>query len=217
MDRLARRLATGAPLAEGEDAPPVETTDGRRVRAYLKTIMSATRGESAPTEKTLNERVAHYTRARQILGEQAEPARVLAQALVDSYCREFSSSGGPKPFLQSLGCRVGLLYPHFQGGAKRKRYRPSVPVLDMLARACVSAGETVTLSDFLERLWRRFGLIVGGRQDPEWDDAAFLSKCGLRVDTPELVENGERLVEELIAMGLARRFADGVTFVGDSR
>lgn len=213
--RLAARIKKGKPLIEGAEALPSDTTDLRTIRPALARIGVAKGKHGEPDEALLRERTYYYKSARQLLGDDAEPSQILARALVDAYAREFASSGGPRRFLQGLGCRVGLLYPHFAGRAKDKRYRPSVPVLDMLVRACVPAGETVSLSAFFERLWDRFGLIVGGRRDDAWDDAAFLARHNLPVDTPELLENTERFVDELAAMGLARRYADDVTFVGD--
>ena len=96
-----------------------------------------------------------------------------------------------------------------------KRLRPSVPMLDMLVRACVPADDAVPLETFLERLWSRFGIIVGGRRDPKWDDEEVLSRSQVFVDGASLVDNTERFVDELVAVGLARRYADHVTFVGD--
>lgn len=215
--RLGGLINKGVPLSEGEDPFPTDTTDLRSIRPLLAKIAPAKRGDPTPSDALIRERVHYYKRARTLLGDEAEPAQVLARGLVDAYSREFASSGGPKKFLRGIGCKIGLLYPHFAGRTREKRYRPSVPVLDMLVRACVPTGETVALPVFLERLWERFGLVVGGRRDDSWDDAAFLAHHDLPVDTSTLVENCERLVDELVAMGLARRYADDVTFVGDGR
>jgi hypothetical protein len=212
--RLSELIKKRKPLMDGEEPLVAETTDARSVRAVLAAIGSAKKGQDAPDPAVVKERVHYFVRARQ-LDAAAEPAELLARALVDAYSREFAS-GGPRKFLRVLGCRAGLLYPHFSGASRDKRVRPSVPVLDMIVRACVPAGKSVPLDDFLERLWRRFGLIVGGRRDDRWDDAAFLADRNLPIDTPELLENQERLIEELVAMGLARRYADDVTFVGDA-
>ncbi|MCC6875744.1 MAG: hypothetical protein IT378_15665 [Sandaracinaceae bacterium] len=212
--RLGELLKKGKSLTDGEEPLEADTKDGRRVRALFARIRGAGKGAPVPSDAVLRERMQHFTSARQLLGEDAEPAQIIASALVASYAREFDS-GGPRRFLRVLGCRVGLLYPHFAGATRDKRYRPSVPVLDMLVRACVPAGQAVSLSEFLERLWQRFGVIVGGRRDEGWDDASFLAQRGVLIDTPSLVENTDALVRELAAMGLARRYADDVTFVGD--
>ena len=75
--------------------------------------------------------------------------------------------------------------------------------------------EALDLDAFLAVLWRRFGLMVGGRRSADWDDAARLEEAGIPVDIDELAANTEAFVDELVLMGLARRYPDGVTFVGD--
>jgi hypothetical protein len=213
--RLARLIDKGTPLVKGTEAAPADTIDGRRIRPFLASIGSATKGDERASESVVAQRMGFFKQAKQDLGDRAKPADILARTLVESYCREFAASGGPQRFLQNLGCRIGLMYPHFAGRAREKRVRPSVAVLDMLVRACVPRGDAVPLTEFLERLWLRFGLIVGGRREGDWDDAAFLASRGLPVDTPALLENTERLVDELAVMGLARRYADDVAFIGD--
>jgi hypothetical protein len=64
-------------------------------------------------------------------------------------------------------------------------------------------------------LWNRFGLIVGGRRGQDWDDVDVLHRWRLGVDASALSENTEVIVRHLEGMGLARRYADNVTFVGD--
>jgi hypothetical protein len=117
--------------------------------------------------------------------------------------------------LQGLGRKAGLLYPHFQGRAKEKRVRPSIPMLDVIVRCCVDHGGVIEFDEFLERLWRRFGLIVGGRRSEEWDDVQYLEQNSIAVSIDELGANTDAFIDELALMGLARRYPDGVTFVGD--
>ena len=212
-DRLGERIASGEPL--GQDAPPMRlsSTDGRQMRALLQRVHSAKKPHGEPSKEEMDARSATFQAVRRDLGDE-DPARVVAHTLVSCYVREYDS-GGPRRFLQALGRKVGLLYPHFQGAVREKRIRPSVPVIDVFVRACVPSGEAIPLEEFLERLWTRFGLIVGGRRSDEWDDAEVLETAGLPVNADTLMGNTERFVDELALMGLARRYPDGVTFVGD--
>lgn len=211
--RLAFRLRAREPLAEGEDPVPAGTTDGRSIRALLGRIGTADSRHLTPTRELVDARYQNYAVALREFGPD-DPELVLGHALVRCYVQEFES-GGPRPFLQGLGRKVGLLYPHFQGRAKEKRVRPSVPILDMLVRACIPAGAAIELDEFLERLWIRFGLIVGGRRNEAWDDASYLHEFGVPVDTDDLDVNTATFIDQMNAMGLARRYPDGVTFVGD--
>lgn len=210
-EQLGEYIAKEEPLADGAQALPADSLDGRTIRPALERIEGKTK--KPPDTDTLRERMYAFREAKQRLGSE-DPSRVLAHALAASYFREYDS-GGPRRFLTRIGRWSGLLYPHFAGRTRAKRARPSVPMLDTLVRACVPANEAVTLEEFLERLWTRFGLIVGGRRDEDWDDAEYLARHNVSIDTPPLVENTQRLVDELVTMGLARRYPDNVTFVGD--
>lgn len=212
-DRLALRLAAGKPLTR--DAPEVQaiSTDGRQVRALLQKLGVARKPYGEPSKEETDARVATFYAVRRELGGDDAP-RVVAQTLVGCYTREYES-GGPRKFLQALGRKVGLLYPHFQGAARERRIRPSVPIIDVLVRSCVPSGEVIPLEEFLERLWTRFGLVLGGRRSDDWDDAEVLERANLPVDADALMRNTEEFIDELAMMGLARRYPDGVTFVGD--
>lgn len=213
-DRLAVLIEQGHPLADDDPGAPADTLDGRAIRGYLARIAMAEKGHALPDSSCIDDRMQDFKQARTAMGDSA-PARVLAHALVAAYLREYES-GGPRRFLQGLGRRCGLFYPHFQGRAREKRIRPSVPVLDMLVRACVPANSAVPLDDFLQRIWERFGIVVGGRRNEVWDDAAVLAANRIAVDSSSLTMNCEALVDELAAMGHARRLSDNVTFIGDA-
>ncbi len=212
-ERAADRIRKGESLCDGEAPVEFATADLRAARKSLQQVGSAKKPHGPPDDETLEARLADFETARRLYGKD-DPAGLLGQALVASYLREYES-GGPRAFLQGLGRKAGLLYPHFQGRARDKRVQPSVPILDMLVRACVPSGRALPLDDFLERLWDRFGLLVGGRRTEEWDDADVLAERGLPVDANSLVANTDELVSRLVGMGLAKRYPDNVTFVGD--
>lgn len=213
-DRLAERITRGDPLAPEEDPLPAGTTNAKTIRAVLSRICVAEQPHDEPGDEIVEGRMATYNRLKE---ELEGPAEILAHTLVDCYAREYKKSGGPRQFLVKLAHRCGLAYPYKQGNAKSKRIRPTVLVLDTLVRACVAAGESVPIDVFLERLWDRFGLIVGGRRDDVdgWDDAEALTRAGISLDADDLGANTEALIDELAAMGLARRYPDAVAYVGD--
>jgi hypothetical protein len=213
-DRLGAMLRERRPLAEGEDPIEVKSTDGRTIRSILGKVGVARKPHDAPDAEDINLRYQHYTAYLKSRPDDDAPA-VLGHALVACYVKEYES-GGPRPFLQGLGRRCGLLYPHYAGRVREKRLRPSVQVLDMLVRSCVPAGKGLPLEEFLSLLWERFGVLVGGRRSDDWDDAEALSGAGIHVDVQTLSFNTDQFVNALALMGLARRFPDGVTFVGDA-
>jgi hypothetical protein len=215
-DRLSGRIADGKSLTTADrhgEVLTLATTDGRTARSLLGGIGVAEKGHGLPGREELDVRVQHFLSIKRDFDE-AEPAEVLGHCLVQCYLDEYES-GGPRPFLQGLGRKSGLLYPHFQGRAKEKRVRPSVSMLDVITRACVEHGTAIEFNDFLERLWIRFGMIVGGRRSDDWDDVQYLEGHSLAVSIEELGLNTDGLIDQLELMGLARRYPDGVTFVGN--
>jgi hypothetical protein len=212
-ERLAKRISATLPLTPEADPLDLKTTDGRTIRAILSKVGVASKPHEAPGKDEVDTRYQTFATKLKEFGP-SDPALVMGHTLVHCYVHEYES-GGPRAFLQGLGRKVGLLYPHFQGRAREKRVRPSVPVLDMLVRACVAQGDAVELDEFLSRLWNRFGLIVGGRRSDHWDDAGYLEHWGMSVDIDELAANTVEFVDQISLMGLARRYPDGVTFVGD--
>jgi hypothetical protein len=214
--RLAKRISEGKPLTGADkngERLTIETSDGRSARSLLHKIGAAKKPHNQPDQEELDTRVQYFLSVKRELGS-AEPSEILGHCLVQCYLDEYES-GGPRPFLQGLGRKSGLLYPHYQGRVKEKRVRPSVPMLDVVVRCCVDHGEAIAFDDFLERLWRRFGLIVGGRRSEDWDDVTYLEQHGIAVSIDELGANTNAFIDELALMGLARRYPDGVTFVGD--
>ncbi len=141
----------------------------------------------------------------------APVVEALAATLYESYAAEYKDSG-PRKFLTGLAARSGLWYP--QTGSSRRRLAPSVGMIDMMVRSCIPSGERVTYEAFLDRLWQRFGIVVGGHQRGDSSDFDRLRSHGLEVDQSALGKNSDLFVAKLQSLGLARKYADHVTFVG---
>jgi len=82
--------------------------------------------------------------------------------------------------------------------------------LEVLVAGTVDMTKRVEYRDFLDALYQRWGVVVGGR--PE--DAALLADAGASVPSRELRENSARFLHRLEAQGLALRLADSVAIVG---
>ncbi|HRI06363.1 MAG TPA: hypothetical protein PKW35_01035, partial [Nannocystaceae bacterium] len=212
-DRVGALIDAGEPLIDGE-RPLTASEDVRTVTRVFQKINKKRekRQMIAPTDADVKQRI-QFWREVKIRDESLSAGRRLGRALVLAHRREVE--GTPREFVTALSRRAGLLFPPFGGRALQKRLKPSVLMLDTLVRACVPAGRILPLDEFLERLWRRFGLIVGGRRSPSWDDAELLERHDLHVDPHDLSSNTELFVDELASMGLARRFPDDVAFIGD--
>jgi hypothetical protein len=112
-------------------------------------------------------------------------------------------------FLRLFGVRCGLLYP--QQKNPNKRLVPADRALEVMTVSAFDAvGQQLEYRDFLDALYDRWRVVVGGR--PE--DGALLVEAGANVDSASLAENSERLLSRLEALGLARRLADSIAVVG---
>jgi hypothetical protein len=102
---------------------------------------------------------------------------------------------------RAYGRDVGLVSKR---GTNKLRYAPSDGLLKTLLLANVE--KRIELNEFLQRLYDRYGLVVGDRQaesvlaSDEFDKKAFQS-------------NARRLEERLSSLGVLRRLSDGCAYV----
>jgi hypothetical protein len=112
-------------------------------------------------------------------------------------------------FVRLLGIRTGLLYP--QQKNPQKRLVPMDRTLEVLVAATFDlSGRPLEYRDFLEELYLRWRIVVGGRLE----DGQILANAGTPVSSADLTENSERFLTRLQGLGLARKMADSVALVG---
>lgn len=121
-------------------------------------------------------------------------------------------SGGGRSldaFIRLIGVRAGLLYP--QQKNPQKRLVPMDRTLEVLVAATFDlSGRPLEYRDFLDELYRRWGIVVGGRLE----DGQILADARVSVSSADLTENSERFLTRLQRLGLARKMADSVAVVG---
>jgi hypothetical protein len=121
-------------------------------------------------------------------------------------------SGGGRSldaFVRLLGIRSGLLYP--QQKNPQKRLVPMDRTLEVLVAATFDlTGRPLEYRDFLDELYRRWRIVVGGRLE----DGQILADARTPVSSADLTENSERFLTRLQGLGLARKMADSVAVVG---
>jgi hypothetical protein len=113
-------------------------------------------------------------------------------------------------YLRLLGLRSGLLYP--QQKNPKKRVCPEDRVIEVLVAGTINVvDEFVEYQEFLERLWKRFGIVTGGHPEDEYQ----LSQAGVsRVSSKYLRQNSEAFLQRLEDQGFAKRMADGKALIG---
>ena len=117
------------------------------------------------------------------------------------------ASSHPVTYIRALGTSSGFLYPPYNLHPN-KRFVISQDILEMLIRSCVNPGEIINGSEIRQRLWNRFGIVIGGSQF----EMQKIESSGmiLQADEDALEENFLSFAETLESMDFAEVMADGI-------
>jgi hypothetical protein len=192
----------------------IETLYTERIRVWLEPRIG-----QRPTAKKCEQFVAELDfgqnsglRRDQVLksyrsfASQMSNLDAMAEALRETTFRELS--GTPLDFYRSLGVRLGFLRPA-GNSAVRKYYTLEGVLLEAILASILPAGE-MTFREFLDALAARYGLLTGGR--PE--DGEILMSAGIgHATVQDLRANASVFRQQLLSLGWARQFADGVLVV----
>jgi hypothetical protein len=130
----------------------------------------------------------------------------MAEALRETIFRDLS--GTPLDFYRAVGVRSGFVRPA-GNRAVRKYYTLEGVLLEALLASVLPEGE-MTYLQFLDQCYERYGLLIGGRSD----DSAELMAQGIGTATvQDLRLNSQNFRQQLLSLGWARRYADGVLMV----
>ena len=217
VERLAERLEKGKPIAygtdEGEREPCQVTLPANRKDSVRKFLNEFNIQEGQDVDpKVIDDRMSLYEQAVANHGRD-NWALVIAETLVQCYLNEYES-GGPRKFLSGVGRKAGIIYPHFAGRSKDKRIRPSVSILDVLVKCCTPPDGAIPFNAFLDCLWERFGIVVGGRMGDDGSDHELLNERDIDIGQADLEENTKAFIDHLVEIGLARRYPDNIAYVG---
>lgn len=130
---------------------------------------------------------------------------VFGETMYDMLALEASSH--PVNCLKVLGTSSGILYPPDKLHPN-KRFVLSQDVLEMLLRSCVLPNEILNAQEIRERMWERFGVIIGGKNY----ELEKISNSGMimQVDEDALEANFADFAATLEAMDFAEEMADGI-------
>ena len=117
------------------------------------------------------------------------------------------ASSHPVNCLKVLGTSSGILYPPDKLHPN-KRFALSQDVLEMMLRSCVGPDEVLNCKEIRERLWERFGIIIGGSQFEL--DKIRQSGMIMQVDEDALEANFTSFASALESMDFAEEMADGI-------
>ena len=136
---------------------------------------------------------------------EAEKRLVFGEAIYDMLASEASSH--PIIYMKALGTDSGILYPPDKQHPN-KRFVISQDVIEMLLRSVVEPNSVITENDLRNRLWERFGIVIGGRPD----DLQKLQSNNviLQVSEDALENNFQLFAQTLQDMDFAEQMADGI-------
>lgn len=124
----------------------------------------------------------------------------------------------PSDFCNVLGVKAGFVGPS-GNAAKYKRLLIDRFLLETLVLSTVEKNELnngIELRSLGEKLRSSYNILIGSDTDMDYE---ALDSFGIAAETPEnlrgeLADNARDIADMLISMGLAKRYADGVTIIG---
>lgn len=160
--------------------------------------------EISSHEELKNLFIGYYNQTKDLLESYARAIRIIMFSKV-------ISSSDPSESYIALGSKIGLLF----GRATKKsnkRFVPTPEILEIILLSFLNENESLTLSEFGNKLWEKYGIIIGANPN---EDFQHLKYWGLSEHIPgdlhaSLAKNADIIAETLISMGYAKRYADGV-------
>lgn len=189
----------------------VDISSADACRAFIKGMSL----KAAKERKNAREALLQYFETFYAGGD--EPLRALSRALQFAIYTFTYPNNTPSDFCRVLGTRAGLVGPG--GGAKFKRLLISRFLLETIVLSTInleSMPDGIELRELGELLRSQYYIIIGTDTDKDYSS---LDKANIAQDAPEdlrgeLSSNARSIADMLITMGLAKRYADGVTIIG---
>lgn len=144
--------------------------------------------------------------------------RALAHALqIILYTFDYKNNS-PSEFCRVLGVRDGLIGPR-GNRAKVKRYLVNSFTLETITYSILSGEdieEGIELKDFSRKAKDAYNFLLGADVDSEY---TVLEKANIAQSTPgdlrgDMAHNAQIIADLYISLGMAHRYADGVTIIG---
>lgn len=171
-----------------------------------------------PADKEYEAKSAIISYYENFCTEGDYPKRALAKALqIALYTFEYKNNS-PSDFCRVLGVRAGLVGPK-GNRAKIKRYLVNSFTLETITLSAISEDDLkdgLELKELSEKLVDKYCMLIGADSETEY---SILEKANIAQSTPgdlrgDLSINAQQLANTYIALGLGKRYADGVTLIG---
>lgn len=189
-----------------------DTTSAEACRRFISSDIAL---NAAKEQKNAREVLLQYFETFYAGGNK--PLRALSRALQFAIYSFTYPNNTPSDFCRVLGTRAGLVGPG--GGAKFKRLLINRFLLETIVLSTVSLEgmpDGIELRELGELLRSQYYILIGTDTDKDY---SLLDQAKIAQDAPEdlrgeLASNARSIADMLITMGLAKRYADGVTIIG---
>lgn len=181
-------------------------------RTFLHGIALSSKNENDNAREAL----LHYLDIFLIDGDK--PLHALARSIQLAIYTYTYPNNTPSDFCRVLGTKAGLVGP--SGNAvKFKRLLIHRFLLETIVLGTVTLSDIqdgIELRELGELLREQYGIIIGTDTDKDY---RMLEQAKIAQDAPEdlrgeLAHNAYNIADMLITIGLAKRYADGVTIIG---
>lgn len=170
---------------------------------------------SAERESNIKAAIKSYFESFSSDGE--EPLMALAHSLqIALYTFEYKNNS-PSDFCRVLGVRCGLIGPK-GNRANVKRYLINSFALETITLSILSEDDLdgIEMKELGEKAIHSYNILLGTNADAEYK---ILENANIAQSTPgdlrgDLTINAQALANAYISLGLARKYADGVTLIG---
>ena len=193
----------------------LEIVNPEDLAACEKWIESMSVGRTAQEEEVKSAIKSYFHSFRE---EGETPIMALSHALQIALYTFRYKSNSPSDYCRVLGTRCGLIGPK-GNRAKVKRYLINSFTLETITLSILSADDLengIELKELSEKAVSSYNLLLGANADEEY---SILESYNIAQATPgdlrgDLSLNAQRLADTYISLGLAKRYADGVTLIG---
>ncbi|WP_144556222.1 hypothetical protein [Bacillus pumilus] len=126
------------------------------------------------------------------------------------YNKSNSNKSNPESVNAFIGRNIGLVYPR-EGGPGDKYYLPGPRFLDTLVVSLLDPTEEISIDEFWDRAWEKFGIVTGARGTK---DIQRLLNWGIRQVSPKQAsQNAKIITSELSRMGYVTEYADDIAMI----
>lgn len=147
------------------------------------------------------------------------PIHALAHALqIILYTFDYKKNSSPSEFCRVLGVRCGLIGPR-GNRATVKRYLINSFMLETLTYSILSSDDIedgIEFKDLSKKFTETYNILLGADVDSEYQilEAANIAQSAPGDLRGDMALNSQKIAEMYISLGMAHRYADGVTMVG---